>query len=135
MSDYSYQDVLRMQSEAKKRVLEMQKRSRDAAENFSGRHHTEKPKEEAQPEAELPRVPKSISYPTEIHSQSYRTGTSGHSSFNRLSPPDIRKALTGVFGNLTADEYEKMFILSLCLLLSKEKGDDSLIFALMYLLT
>ena len=37
MSDYSYQDVLRMQEEAKARVMEMRRRSRFLAEDFAGR--------------------------------------------------------------------------------------------------
>lgn len=132
MSDYSYQDMLKMQSEAKKRVLEMQKRSRDAAENFSMRGKRET--QDEQPAQELPRVAKAISYPTEIGSQNQRMKQGAFSGQGKNSL-DIRRALTSVFGNLTSDEYEKMFILSLCLLLSKEREDDSLIFALMYLIT
>ena len=37
--------------------------------------------------------------------------------------------------SLTADELEKMFILSLCLLLSHENADRSVILGLMHLLT
>ena len=132
MSDYSYQDMLRMQSDAKKRVLEMQKRSRSAAESFNGRQSAVKSKEEAA-EEELPRVPKAISYPAELHSHMNTAKPVHHTG--RLNIPDIRKALTGAFGSLSDDDYEKMFILALCLLLSKEKKDDSLIFSLMYLLT
>lgn len=134
MNDYSYQDMLRMQGEAKKRVLEMQKRSRNAAESFNGRQNPVKVKEE-ETQQELPRVPKAISYPAELHSQSHPNISKASAHGHRLNVADIRKSLTGVFGGLSDDEYEKMFILSLCLLLSKEKGDDSLIFALMYLLT
>ena len=132
MSDYSYQDMLKMQSEAKKRVLEMQKRSRDAAENFGMRGKKDMPEEPTR--EELPRVAKAISYPTEIGSQNQRM-KQGSSSFYGKNSFDLRHALSSVFGNLSSDEYEKMFILSLCLLLSKESGDDSLIFALMYLIT
>lgn len=35
MSDYTYQDILRMQEEAKARVMEMRRRSRYVAEDFS----------------------------------------------------------------------------------------------------
>lgn len=134
MSDYSYQDMLRMQSDAKKRVLEMQKRSRNAAEDFNGRQNAVKVKEEASQE-ELPRVPKAISYPAELHSHTHPNMTKAPQRGNRLNIPDVRKALMGGFGNLSEDEYEKMFIMALCLLISEEKGEDSLIFALMYLLT
>ncbi|MBR3768857.1 MAG: hypothetical protein IKL10_11560 [Clostridia bacterium] len=134
MSGYSYQDMMRMQSEAKQRVLEMQKRSRSVAENFNDKHRAVKKTEEQPNEEELPRVPKAISYPTELQNSQHRQH-SNKSSVAKNSGIDLRKALNSVFGNLSSDEYEKMFILSLCLLLSKENHDDSLIFALMYLLT
>lgn len=37
MNDYSYRDIMRMQEEAKARVMEMQRRSRFLAEDFAGR--------------------------------------------------------------------------------------------------
>lgn len=39
------------------------------------------------------------------------------------------------FNNMSREELERMFILSLCLLLSHEEADDSIILGLMYLLT
>ena len=36
MNDYSYRDIMRMQKEAKARVMEMQRRSRFLAEDFAG---------------------------------------------------------------------------------------------------
>lgn len=131
MSNYSYDDMLRMQSEAKKRVMEMQKRSRDAAVSFNSASQQDKSKSASFSE-ELPRVPKAISFPAELHrdSQSRKTGNTEGRGLSGL-----RSALDSVFGNLSPDDYEKMFILSLCLLLAKERGDDSLIFSLMYLLT
>lgn len=130
MNDYTYQDMMRMQSEAKQRVLEMQKRSRNAAESFNGIQKNSAPKKE-EPQEELPRVPKKISYPAGLHdgmsNQSVRKSRAGQGI-------DIRNTLKSVFGNLSADDYEKMFILSLSLLLTKDGADESLIMALMYLL-
>lgn len=131
MSDYTYQDMMRMQSEAKQRVLEMQKRSRSAAESFNGaQKNSDRQKEEIQ--EELPRVPKKISFPAELNpgQQGYRVGGKGSSG----QVTDIRSSLKAVFGNLSGDDYEKMFILSLCLLLTTDGADESLIMALMYLL-
>lgn len=134
MSDYSYNDMLKMQSEAKKRVLEMQKRSKDVVQNFSCNRKEQNKQECSVREEELPRVPKAISFPADLHANSQAIK-------NNKSKPvqgrgfDIRGALESVFGNLSRDDYEKMFILSLCLLLAKENNDDSLIFSLMYLLT
>ena len=132
MNDYTYQDMMRMQSEAKKRVLEMHKRSKDIADNFNGTK-SPVPARERETDEQLPRVPKTIKYPAELHSQVRRNVNTGHSSL--LNVKDIRNALYSVFGRLTDEDYEKMFILSLCLLLTKDGADDSLIMSLMYLLS
>ncbi len=135
MSDYTYQDMMRMQSEAKQRVLEMQKRSKSAAESFNGHSRAEKI-DTLSPQQELPRVPKAISYPADLKGSQARAALSHHQTRERHNPlTDIRGALQSVFGNLSEDDYEKMLIMALCLLLSEEQKDDSLIYALMYLLT
>ncbi len=132
MSDYTYQDIMRMQGEAKKRVLEMHRRSRDAAESFNGKSTAPEKKEEAK-EPELPRIPRAISYPAEL--QNHTRARQGGVRQPAAAGFDIRRTLKSVFGDLSEEDYERMFILSLCLLLTKEGTDDSLIFALMYLLT
>ncbi len=133
MSGYNYNDMLKMQSEAKKRVLEMQKRSKYAAEDFNSKKRQEKTQEELQVrEEELPRVPKSISLPAGLPTQNIRQSSN---KSRRRERGDIRELLKNVFGNISEDDGEKMLILALCLLFTMEKGDDSLVFALMYLLT
>ncbi len=131
MSDYTYQDMMRMQSEARERVLEMQKRSKNAADSFNGSRNANY-QEKNNDKDELPRVPRKISYPAGLHDNPGR-----NSSVKNLRTGqgiDIRSALKSFFGDLSGDEYEKMFILSLCLLLTKDGADESLIMALMYLL-
>ena len=137
MNDYTYGDMLKMQSEAKKRVLEMQKRSKYAVENFNSANRTvntaEKHSENVNTsEEELPRVPKSISLPAGLPSQSVRQGVNRQRSREHK---DIRELIKSVFGNFSEEDGEKMLILALSLLITTEKGDDSLLFALMYLLT
>lgn len=131
MNDYTYQDMMRMQSEAKQRVLEMQKRSRNAADSFNGAQKNSSRENNAQDE-ELPRVPRKISYPAGLHGNQPNQGIQKKSQTGQGI--DIRNALKSVFGDLSGDDYEKMFILSLCLLLTKDGADESLIMALMYLL-
>lgn len=46
--------------------------------------------------------------------------------------PDRRPS---VLGNLTREETERLFLLSLCMLLKSENADDELITALMYIMT
>lgn len=130
MNDYTYQDMMRMQSEAKRRVIEMQKRSKDVADNFNTKRTVTDIPEDRE---ELPRIPRAISYPAELPTQPR------HNEHRKkaLAVPvtEIKNMLASAFGNLTGDDYERMFILALCLLLSKEGTDESLIIALMYLLT
>lgn len=136
MSDYTYNDMMKMQNEAKQRVLEMQKRSRDVLRSYNADNLNSKERK-AEPtvtEEELPRVPKTISYPAELPSNT-RNMPQRKNMVSKSGKFDLKNALDSVFGKLTGEEYEKMFILALCLLLSKENGDDSLIFSLMYLLT
>ncbi len=91
------QEMRARQEEAKQRVLEMQSRSRFAAEQMN-------------------------------RSLGGAAGESASSSANRGEPA---KGLP----NMSREELERLFILSLCLLLSQEEADQSVILGLMYLLT
>ena len=134
MNDYTYKDIMRMQEEAKERVLEMRRRSRFAAENCPLDPAPEPVPEE--PSAE--KKAKAISCPVEF-------GNAGRAFTPRKSAADAKKAAQGrmtlpaalhnAFGEITADEAERMFLLALCLLLYEENGDEELILSLMYLLT
>ena len=91
------QEMRARQEEAKRRVLEMQSRSRFAAEQMN--RSLGNPSEEAAPQQR-----------------------------NRSEPA---KGIQ----NMSREELERLFILSLCLLLSQEEADQSVILGLMYLLT
>ena len=110
----------------------MQKRSRDVADNFYGKQ-TPASTKDAVAEEVLPRAPKAIKYPAELHPVSKHNM---HAEKSRTSGiKSIRDSLFSVFGRLSDEDYEKMFILSLCLLLTNDGADDSLIISLMYLLS
>ena len=161
MNDYSYQDIMRMQEEAKARVMEMRRRSRFLAEDFAGgepnaefgvrnaglQYEPETQSiardREAQPEerrARAIRMPVELPSPTERNEkpaeprQAQPRALTGQKTAARGSV-GLPAALRSVFGNLGEEESEKMFILALCLLLSQENGDEGLLLALMYLLT
>lgn len=130
MDDYSYDDIMRMQEEAKARVLEMRRRSRFAAENFTLPGGKRCAENEAPPG-----TAKAISYPVELPQ-----GRTGEKQTPELMKKAQRKngistALCNVFGELSGEETENMFLLALCLLLKEENGDEGLLMALMYLLT
>ncbi len=129
MNDYTYNDMMRMQDEAKRRVLEMQQRSKNVTESFN----KAKQGNEENKEDNLPRIPKAVSLPAGLHGTDNKEGRGHYHGKNNKA--DLRNTLYSVFGSLSDDDYEKMFILSLCLLLSKESKDDSLILALMYILS
>ena len=126
MSDYSYPDLARMQEEAKRRVMDMRRRSRLFADSVSGRA------EEADPGA-LPVQPKAISLPVEYDRPVPKRQPADKKPAQKKD--GLSTALGNVFGKLSREETEKMFILSLCLLLSNENCDDELLLSLMYLLT
>ena len=158
MSDYSYQDIMRMQEEAKARVMEMRRRSRFVAERFDPPLRVSSPPEREEPTSDLPpeRHARAISMPVEFdppekrqHApaqaepptqtekpqpprQQERRGEERQSAARGRSLP---VALRNVFGEMNREETEKMFLLSLFLLLSQENGDEGLLLSLMYLLT
>lgn len=126
MNDYSYTDLLKMQEEAKRRVLDMQKRSKDYAESFASENKDGTSAETADENRDKPR---SVSLPVGLRG-------------NAEAAPEKKPAQTGkrsapwnIFGKLSRDEKEKLFILSLCLLLTNEGCEDELLLALMYILT
>lgn len=159
MSDYSYQDIMRMQEEAKARVMEMRRRSRFVAEGFDPPVRVSSPPEREEPTSgELPpqQHARAISLPVEFPPADKRQNAGA-----RTEPPEkpegaqpprqrdrsgeerqsaargrsLPVALRNVFGEMSREETEKMFLLSLFLLLSQENGDEGLLLSLMYLLT
>lgn len=134
MNDYSYGEILRMQEEAKQRVMDMKKRSRSFADSFSS----------SAPGNAVPDKPKAVSLPVEYDRPFVKRRTSqcaerektGVKEENKAQKKEgLPSALKKVFGELGDDGAERMFILSLCLLLVSENCDDELILSLMYLLT
>ena len=141
MNDYSYRDIMRMQEEAKARVMEMQRRSRFLAEDFAG---GEARAECGERSAEIQKEPRAraIRMPVELpEARAESGGRSGPSAESGVRRAEMRQgtgltaALRNVFGDLSGEEAEKMFLLALCLLLHQENGDDGLLMAMMYLLT
>lgn len=131
MGDNKYSDMITMQNEAKKRVIEMQKRSKFAADNFNASQGL---KREPAKEEELPCIAKSISYPTEITKNARMHKAECMQNCEHTG--NIRQLMRNIFGNITGGDSEKLLIMSLCLLLAEEENaDDSLIVALMYLLS
>ena len=98
MTEQELNELRTRQEEAKRRVLEMQSRSRFAAEQMN----------------------RSLGVPAKQE---------------RQGPEPVPAAKNNGFQHLCPEELERLFILSLCLLLSHENADQSVILGLMYLLT
>ena len=124
MNDYSYRDIMRMQEEAKARVMEMQRRSRFLAEDFAG----------GKPSSECGVRSSELNRST-LPQQRPENAECGMRNAEFRQGTGLSAALRNVFGNLDEEETEKMFLLALCLLLHQENGDEGLLMAMMYLLT
>ena len=168
MNDYSYRDIMRMQEEAKARVMEMQRRSRFLAEDFAGGEaraesgeRSESRAECGERRAEMRPEPhaRAIRMPVELPEASAEFGVRnselrqgaetrttersrkesnaefGMRNSELRQGTGLSAALRNVFGDLSGEEAEKMFLLALCLLLHQENGDEGLLMAMMYLLT
>ena len=158
MNEYTYQDLLRMQEEAKARVMEMRRRSCFLTEEFDRQEPSAQPREtekrcfESSPEKCVKSIRMPLELPCEKPSQAAADGSAAFGGRRDPTVPSgknddaglknaargntgLSAALRSIFGSLGEEETEKMFILSLCLLLSQENGDEGLLLALMYLLT
>lgn len=117
MRDYTYQDMLKMQEEAAKRVREMKKRAAIAVEDES----------ESIPSAgsvrkNLPDEVKHISYPVELPERT-----------QDVSRPQESKQPSGLLSFLTQDK-DAMLILALLAVIGQEEKDYMTSLALMYIL-
>ena len=117
MSDQNMQELYRMQEDAKKRVMDMRSRSRFAAEQMNRAFGNPPPKEEPRP---APPPPPPV--------------PGGKPEPPRPAPPSPPARESGK-REMSGEELERLFILSLCLLLAHEEADQSVLLGLMYLLT
>ena len=117
MSDQNMQELYRMQEDAKKRVMDMRSRSRFAAEQMNRAVTEAAASEQASPPQEQTRP-----MPPAPQEQT------------RPAPPSPPARESGK-REMSGEELERLFILSLCLLLAHEEADQSVLLGLMYLLT
>lgn len=135
MADYTYNEMMKMQNDAIRRVEEMQKRARQTV-------GLQDKKEKEDPPPEIHRdEPRRVSMPKDYleNLKSYAANSS-HKAEEREppkeknKPPKKAEKAENPFGDLNMDE-DKALLLSLILLLSQEGADEMLIMALIYMLT
>ncbi len=142
MADYTYNEMMKMQNDAIKRVEEMQKRARKTV------GLDEKDKKEPEHPPEITRdEPRRVSMPKDYLENLKRyAANSSHKDdeppkehfsepqTQKNKPPKNETGKEIPFGDLNIDE-DKALLLALILLLSEEGADELLIMALIYMLT
>jgi flagellar motor switch protein FliG len=147
MAEYSYNDIMKMQNDAIRRVNEMQKRAKsvveDIKENTSSEFTEEVKKEYDTPKRvkmpndyinELKGFASTSSHfeESEPEAVSYECAKEKKETYH--SPKHQNDTLKNIFNDLNMDS-DKALILSLVLLLTEEKADEMLILALLYILS
>lgn len=157
MREVNYDDMKRMQADAERRVGEMNRQSRSVVErcNSKGGIISEE-RTHFTPVRDAP-VPKNIKMPVEFPERKNSGGqTAAQNGVSEkphfiYEPPvsPTRRTVdskngnmrTNIYGNtafakgLSKDDAERLFLLSLCMLLKSENADEGLITALMYIMT
>lgn len=122
MADYTYQELMKMQSDAIRRAEDMQSRARRTA-GFSDKENEEKP-------PIPPQEPRRVKMP-----EGY-LGTDKGSNQNNAQNKNSNffENIKNSFSDINIDS-DKALLLSLIMLLSEEKADELLIMALIYMLS
>lgn len=139
MADYTYQELMKMQNDAIKRVEDMQRRARQSAGLDDEKSV---PREEEISVQEPKRVPMPKDYLEKLRSfaanSSYGESTELAENTEPKKESPLKKELS-VKNNNSFSELklngDTALLLSLVLLLSEEKADETLIMALLYMLT
>ena len=165
MKEMTYDEIKRMQADAERRVNEMDRRSRSFVESLNSSDRTAADTQNHNPRfmpvRETP-APKNIKMPVEFperaprRSEDSKNGREAGKPRFVYEPPSRQKnptpsvengtVRTNVYGrsaspalpflnNLSREDTERLFLLSLCMLLKNENADGELITALMYIMT
>ena len=132
MGDYSYSELMKMQNDAIKRVEDMQRKARQSAGL-----ETEKPVMRKQVVKEEPRrIPMPDDYLDNLKAMAAHSAESKEEKNEKGEKNEKPPAQSGggFLGDFNFDS-DTALILSLILLLSQEKADETLIMALLYMLT
>lgn len=148
MAEYSYNEIMKMQNDAIKRVNEMQKRAQTVVDEINEEKtvHNETPiKQNNQTEVnrvkmpndyldELKKFASTSSYFENGENNKTHTKHQENKKENRPQSKGQNDTLKNILNDLNMDS-DKALILSLVLLLTEEKADEMLILALLYILS
>lgn len=149
MAEYSYNEIMKMQNDAIRRVNEMQQRAKNVVESIKETNNTKD-------EAHNTKAPERIKMPNDYldelknfaSTSSYFENEKASAEKNAIeearnnapqkelnkSPAAQPDFLKKFFGDFSMDN-DKALILSLVLLLTEEKADEMLILSLLYILS
>ncbi len=148
MAEYSYNDIMKMQNDAIKRVNEMQKRAKTVVEEINEEkatyNETSVNKNTSQnvnrvkmPNDYLDELKKFASTSSHFENNESKENRREYiedKKENRPQPKGQNDMLKNILNDLNMDS-DKALILSLVLLLTEEKADEMLILALLYILS
>ncbi len=130
MNNYSYDEIMKMQNDAVRRVEEMQKKAREAA-GLNEKTEYEKTYENTR---EAPRrIPMPPGYLTGNNSEKTNINKSGNE--NSVNNYKYNTKNIGSVLDFLKSDSDISLILSLVLLLWEEHADETLILSLLYILT
>lgn len=146
MAEYTYNELMKMQNEAIKRVEDMQKRARQSA-GLTEEKHEEKDKTYVKTHKVSKDEPRRVYMPNDYLEKlkDYATSSRTEGDSEKWKESNMKNekstASSGfsdsfkkILGDISSDS-DKALILSLILLLSEEGADEMLIMALLYILT
>lgn len=127
MGDYTYTELMKMQNDAIRRVEDMQRRARQSA-GLEAEKKKEEPKVIVRDEPR--RVPMPNDYLEKLKELAEESGKPHNNQVAEAPKPEKKDS----FGDFEMDS-DTALLLSLVMLLSEEKADETLIMALLYMLT
>mgnify|MGYP004633280907 CR=1 FL=1 len=126
MRDYTYQEMVKMQEEAVRRVREMKKRSAFAAEDAQSTLNPDRYEEDRRIFTDSNGV-KRISFPVEYDKR--------HGDFpSDENRQEMETPVCKGLADYIRDDPDALLIMSVIVLLSEEKADPALLSALAYML-
>ena len=147
MAEYSYNDIMKMQNDAIKRVNEMQKRAKSVVEEINEEKSQYQKAEHPKSGQNVKRVKMPDDYLDELKNFASTSSYFEETEREAIPREDVnekkenhspQKHQNDVLSNILNDfnmDSDKALILSLVLLLSEEKADEMLVLALLYILS
>ncbi len=131
MAQYSYADIMKMQNDAARRVEEMQKRARSVSGLDCAADENKRESTAVTVKTRPTRVPMPDDYLEKLKSYAGGSALRGNDAPTESVKQNMRQGTL----NLPEIDEDRALILSLVLLLAEENADETLLLALLYMLS